>query len=286
MQSSVTVGEPPKKGSNNDRVKYGENPDVKFFFPNNGGALLLAEKVKFARISEIFRKQLPTSNAENGERVVITDISFEIFNNVVKFIYGEELTIYEENYLEILYIGKKYFLYEIIHKVIKFIYTFINADNMADHFEFIDKFDISSLNDFMKGICISSPLVVIRKLTKSIPHKRILQIILESPCLPCSEYELYQAIVDTYFRNVDKEVFDISKYIRDELGKLIFLIRFPTMTNKEIINCTKYPSLLTKEQSMDFLLWIEDKIFTDSLQYFSSVPRLKCNCQVNKPIPK
>lgn len=257
-------------------VKYGDNPDVTFFFPKNGGAIVNAEKYRLAKISEIFRKQLSPTNVEyeTGEVIEITDISFEIFSIVIQIIYGGDIDINEENYRELLYMGIKYLLYDLTHKVVNFVLAFVNEDNLWDHFEFIDKLNIPSLSDHMKRICLSYPLEVIHGLTRSVPHKKILQIILESPCLRCTDFAIYEAIVRTFSNNLDDDIFDVPKYMREELGKLIYLIRFPTMTKMEIIKCAQFPSLLTDEQVVDFLLWKTQKKFSNTLQFFSSQPRI------------
>lgn len=259
-----------------NRIEFGENFDVKFIFPNNGGAVLLAEKFQLANISEVFEKQFASSrndnDGENTEQISIRDISYETFIKLVKHIYKRPVNINEQNFLEILYASMKYFVEDLTFKVIEFIKQFLNAENLSIYFESIDKFEIKMLSEHIKQICKVSPVKIIENLTTSVAHKRILKIILKSPNLPCSEYELYVAIVEMLKRHFNNTTFTDEDF-RKELGKLIYLIRFPTMSIKELVLCGKNPSLLTAKQLVDFQLWAQEKIFSLSLQFFSAIPR-------------
>ncbi|XP_055716707.1 BTB/POZ domain-containing protein 6-B-like [Phlebotomus papatasi] len=259
-------------------VEFGQNPDVKFLFPNNGGATLLAEKVELANKSEVFKNQFSCDITDNGgrESIPITDISFDTFSKMISHIYGTKIAIDKANFREILYVSRKYFLDDLTVLVIEFLKQFLNADNLAEHFEFIEKFDIKMLNDYMAYHCRKFPLTVINTLTISAPHKRILHIILKSPIISCTEYDLYQAVVTMLIRQQKNKVFD-EEIFKKELGKMIYLIRFPTMTVSQLISCGTKPSLLSEKQLVDLLLWVQDKKFSTTLQFFSNVQRFNEN---------
>lgn len=264
-------------------VEFGQQPDVKFFFPNNGGATLLAEKVELANKSEVFKNQFACDTIDNGvgESILITDISFNAFSKVISHIYGTEIVMDRANFREILYASRKYFLDDLTTLVIQFLRKFLNADNLAEHFEFIEKFDIKMLNDCIANHCRNSPLTVINTLTISAPHKRILNIILKSPIISCSEYELYHAIVTMLIRQQENKVFDEEGF-KKELGKMIYLIRFPTMTVSQLISCGTKPSLLTEKQLVDLLLWVQGKKFSNTSQFFSDIRRLNAKAAADK----
>ncbi|GAB0088908.1 hypothetical protein DMENIID0001_033720 [Sergentomyia squamirostris] len=143
--------------------KYGEKPDITFIFPANGGATISAEKIALSSKSDVFQKQFIAWKDSPEERIQITDISFDIFNKFIKYIYGHEIDIYEENYLEILYAAQKYFVNQLTFLAIEFLKKFIDEKNVVEHFEFIEKFDIKMLNDHMKKAIVTKPLEIIKK---------------------------------------------------------------------------------------------------------------------------
>ncbi|XP_055693112.1 uncharacterized protein LOC129795672 [Lutzomyia longipalpis] len=259
------------EGKDKNRIVYGDNPDVTFFFPDNGGAQLLVEKRKLAQSSVVFQKQF-SEGFESSDRIAIKDISFDTFNVAMKEIYGSSIEIRESNYQELLYVASKYFIYTLIEKIIQFALTFISAKNLTEHFEAIERYEIKRLNDHIEDICVRHPLEIIEKLDCTKAHMNLLKIILQSSNLTCSEYDLYVAVVNM-MKEASKDALDVATEMRKKLGNLINFIRFPVMSIDELILCAKPPSLLTKEQALDLLLWVKCGIYSESVQFFSTNSR-------------
>lgn len=256
------------------RIEYGKKPDVTFIFPNDGDAVLLAERHHLARSSKIFQNQFSSSTNDIDGKIVITDISFDIFNLLLQHIYEGNVIVNSDNFSEVLYASRKYFIYDLVKITINFIMIYINYNNVIDYFEFVDMFDLSYLNDHIRNVIIKNPLDIIGKLNKSAPHMRILKIILESEVSFHKEYELYDAIRKIMSKIVDDSVCNIEEKMREQFGKMIYLIRFPTMSTDELINCAKPPSLLTTKQVVDLLLWKNARILTETIELFCTTPRV------------
>ncbi|GAB0093362.1 hypothetical protein DMENIID0001_084540 [Sergentomyia squamirostris] len=253
------------------RIEFEVNCDVTFTFSGDHGDEILAKKSKLVQKSEVFQTQF--ASGIEGNRINITDISFETFNELIKHIYEKEVQVRKENFLEIFYASRKYFVNDLILKVIKFIESFVQASNLGEYFADIDKFDIKTINDHILNLCARQPIDIVRTLNWSLkPQIGILKIILESPILNCSEYELYREIMQMIEKTKGDKTW---KEVQKEFGKMIFLIRFPTMTVSDVIKCGKEPTLLSEKQAFDILLWIQEKIFTETLQFFSTRPRIQ-----------
>lgn len=264
--------------SNNKRKVFGKNPDITFEFPANGAqneALLRTEKKHLINISEVFEKQFLSELNEENEKIVIKDISFDTFSQMIEYSYDGYIIIHEQNYLEMLYAAKKYFYYDMINKIAIFLLNFITASNLANHYECIEKFELKSVMDHITKICIKDPLKVISQLSFAKPHMRILKTILESPCLPCTEYVLYDAIVKMMKLQLEDEPEKMhGEIMRKNLGPLIFLIRFPTMSVDELFQCAKSPTPLKPTEFLDFILWSYDKTFSELLLHYSLASRI------------
>ncbi|XP_055678182.1 uncharacterized protein LOC129786940 [Lutzomyia longipalpis] len=249
--------------------------DLTFLFPDNDGSKLMVEKHRLMDKSDVFRAQFATSLKDSHVHLItINDISFNTFLLMINHLYDQKVAINEENCLEMLYASRKYCINTLTYDIIKFLVGFIKKENLAEHFEAIDKFGLKMLNEHMVNICTTSPLMIIERLTISSPHKRILEIILQSSCLPCSEFDLYRTILRMLkreFRRLRKPI--IEEEFRKELGSMVYLIRFPSMTSKELIACGMKPSLLSGQELIDIQLWVEGQVFTNTLQHFSASPR-------------
>ncbi|XP_055681706.1 BTB/POZ domain-containing protein 6-like [Lutzomyia longipalpis] len=274
----------PETSLTNCKV-FGKNPDITFVFPNNGGATLRTERYKLIQKSEVFQKQFTSSSFKAEDRIIITDIFFDTFCELVAHIYGQNVYVNEVTVLELLYATKKYFINDLTFYVIKTITRFIDDGriNIVTHFNFINQFEIKILDDYMKGTIQKSPLTIIKQLTLSKPHKRLLEIILESTSFSISEFELYTAIVDMLKRNYEGKLYS-EEDLRKEMGRMIYLIRFPTMTVRELVSCAKKPSLLNERQLLDFLLYVQERIYTDTLQFYSVVSRTKTPEPIEKAL--
>ncbi|GAB0098374.1 hypothetical protein DMENIID0001_140960 [Sergentomyia squamirostris] len=271
------MAESASKLAENACVQFGVLPDMTFVFPKEGDAKILAKKAKLSKNSEVFKTQFASGDSA---LIQITDISFDIFNAMLKYIYEGKITVKEDNFLELLYVARKYFLYGLTHEVITFGKNFINETNLDIYFEELEKFDIKILICHVKFVCYRNPLVIIKRLNfKSKADMRLLKIILNGNSLVCSEFDLYKEIIDMINRTAEDLPWDD---VKTEFAKMIKLIRFPTMTVDQLIKCSKPPSLLTVQQVVDLLLWVQEKTYSDTLQLFSSSPRNNPIQPINK----
>ncbi|XP_055691578.1 BTB/POZ domain-containing protein 6-like [Lutzomyia longipalpis] len=264
------------------RKKFGYNGNINFIFPNDDGAVLLADKLKLMAVSEVWLNQLPRCEISEPEDITIEDIPYAVFSAMVDFVsYSDNgkpvLDVNEGNFQVFLYAAKKYFIYSVLHEIVKFLQNFIKAENLAEHFEFIERFDMQPIMEHFQAICIRFPLHVIRTLNTSPPHKRILQMILESPLLNCNEYSLFYEIMEMLIRDGKGHPGGgqngESDCMRRELGRLLYLIRFPTMTIEEFIMCTEAPTPLTDKEAKDILLWLNGQIYSSTIKKFNLKPR-------------
>ncbi|XP_055687783.1 uncharacterized protein LOC129792593 [Lutzomyia longipalpis] len=251
---------------------FGTYQDLAFTFPSDKeSSKIFVEKHLVVSKGEAFK------SFKRGAQNVITDVSLDTFKEMIQHIYGgPHVNIHEGNFLEILRASRKFSVHSLTYEVLLFLVDFLNGENLPKYFVEIDKFSIKMINDFMRHTCIVSPLVIIENLTISNPaYKRLLSIILEFPCLSCTEFELYNGIMSMLkkeFQRLKKPLID--EEFRNELGQMIYLIRFPAMSLEDLMECAKKPTLLTSQELIDIQMWVKERIFSQSLQFFSVAPRL------------
>ncbi|GAB0095753.1 hypothetical protein DMENIID0001_111740 [Sergentomyia squamirostris] len=274
------------------RVVHDEDADVTFVFPNDGGAMALAKKSKLIDANQVFEKQF-TSGLESVS-ITVTDISFATFNSLIRHIYElDEVVVNSENCVEILYCSRKYFLDRLTMKVIEFINAvdtcvysrktarFESTPDLLNYYVEFEKFDIKLLNEVISNrICLYDPIFNIKEMNlRSEAHMKLLKIILDSSVLSCSEYDLYQAVIEMMKKTKGDLRWD---QVKKKFGHLIYLIRFPTMTVEQLVKCRKQPCFLTSSEIVDLQLWKQERTFTQSLLKFSIIPRINYDRKVLK----
>ncbi|GAB0095752.1 hypothetical protein DMENIID0001_111730 [Sergentomyia squamirostris] len=272
------------------RVVHDEDADVTFVFPNDGGAMALAKKSKLIDANQVFEKQF-TSGLES-DPITVTDISFATFNSLIRHIYEiDEVVVNSENCMDILYCSRKYFLDRLTMKVIEFINTvtvwrlsetthqMVKTPDLLKYYVEFEKFDIKLLNEVITNrICHCDPIYIIKEMNlRSEAHMKLLKIILDSSVLNCSEYDLYQAVIEMMKKTKGDLRWD---QVKKKFGHLIYLIRFPMMTVDQLVKCRKQPCFLTSSEIVDLQLWKQERTFTESLLQFSIIPRININMKV------
>ncbi|GAB0093361.1 hypothetical protein DMENIID0001_084510 [Sergentomyia squamirostris] len=253
---------------------YDPSKDVFFSIGND---LIMARKSKLGHKSEVFKAQF--ASGIEGKRINIPDISFEIFYLLIRNIYDYEIQVTPENFMEIFYASRKYFVHDLTTKVVLFVLGFIQAINLAEYFDELEKFDIKTITDHIISLCGRFPIHVIRTLKWTVKsHKTILKIILESPIINCPEFHVYREMMQMIENTCGNQNWlDVQK----EFGTMIHLVRFPTMSVTEVIKCGKPPTFLTAKQAFDIVLWIQERAFTETLQFFSAMPRFQSSDYCN-----
>ncbi|GAB0100990.1 hypothetical protein DMENIID0001_171070 [Sergentomyia squamirostris] len=255
-----------------------DHPDVTFVFPNDGESTFATRKFKLAQWSEVFAKMF--ASGLESDRIIIKDITIGSFYKMIRHLNGEEITVDESNFLEMLHISRKYFLNTLTSKVYSYVQNYIvNSESILKYYPDIKKYHLTLLDNHIKRVCIRFPNEIIDNMNINCDdHLEMLKIILESDFLCISEFELYTKIMKMIKQTINDYTWD---EVKGKLGKLIYLIRFPAMTVNELIQCAKPLSLLTVEQIMNLQLYVMEGIFTETLQLFPNIrPRINGMNQV------
>ncbi|GAB0100989.1 hypothetical protein DMENIID0001_171060 [Sergentomyia squamirostris] len=222
-------------------------PDVTFVFPNDGGSTFATRKFELSRSSEVFAKMF--ASGLETDRIIIEDITICSFDKMIRHLNGEEIL-----------------------EACSYVYNNImDAKSLLRYYPDIKKFNLTYLNHHITNLCIRIPKDIIDNMNINCDdHLEILKIILECEYLLISEFNLYGTIMKMIKRTSGDLTWD---EVKGKLGKLIYLIRFPTMTVDELVMCAKRPSLLTGEQMMNLMLYAKEKMFTETIELFPKIHR-------------
>ncbi|XP_062588216.1 BTB/POZ domain-containing protein 6-like isoform X1 [Saccostrea cucullata] len=184
--------------------------------------------------SSVFYAMLFGSLSGNSTDIIVPDIEPDIFQELLRFLYYEEITVKEENVLGILYASEKYGVADLKEYCNSYLKNHISEESVCTIMENAKLF---SLNDLFTK-CINF-IVKSEATTKSVfespnfleLNRECLASLTKLDNLPVNEEFLYKSLKLWSLRNCDKEGNDVNntENIRSMMGDLLHHVRFPLM---------------------------------------------------------
>lgn len=184
----------------------------------------------------------------------LPEIKIDAFSEFLSYIYTEDANVDSGNILDIMKLAERY---EINH-LMNFCYesAIIFIDYEMELFDDLLKFgikckDVSVLDTFL-GKISKDPLKYLTNDNVRILRREHLKIILEDEDTASSEKELFELAI-MWAKHISPD----SNKIRTNLGDLLELIRFSTMTTAEFEECvTENDGVLQSKDVIDITLFI------------------------------
>ncbi|XP_053373262.1 BTB/POZ domain-containing protein 6-like [Mercenaria mercenaria] len=227
--------------------------DVTFFVGNEKKEEVKAHKFILASRSPVFYAMFCGSLAESSKILQVPDIEHEIFRVLLQFIYTEDCTVNEDNVMPILYSAKKYETSRLTEKCKDYLNTQLSTDNVCVILQHAHKFDEAELEQKCLQFIFDKGDDVLKSDGFSSLPKEVLQKIIESDSLNADELSIYDACkrwaVEQQKPKSRKPVYSETE-LRQELGELVYFIRFPTMSLETFAKRVAVEDILTPEEKV------------------------------------
>jgi hypothetical protein len=238
--------------------------DVVFTFPGSDGnsktTRIFGHKMVLSVGSAVFKAMFFGSLAEKGKEVTVVDIEAHIFLQLLTYLYTDDVTLGEDTALDIMYAAKKYDVPGLQKQCLDYLVSIVSWNNavtiynqsiLLDEmaleqrcFEVMDKSAHNIINDNGQVSLIDLPLLC---------------LLLKRDTFCAREVDIFDAMV-WWAKNQLPDNEKSPVHIRRILKNAFFLIRFPCMTLKEIVQIVVPSGLLEPMELLDILKHYEDKL--------------------------
>ena len=208
-----------------------------------------AHKYVLAISSPVFYAMFFGSMAQNILTLHLCDIDNTSFKEFLRFLYTDEIKLTIDNALPLLYLAKKYLVYNLIEKCMETIYANLTPENVLNVLEnrmLFDKTDIEkrcwdTVDRFTSTVVKSDQF-------NDINHSTLISIV-KRDTLNISEVELFEALLQWGRNQCWNQGVDATfENTRKMLGNFIYEIRILSMTKEQFLNNVASSGLLTTEE--------------------------------------
>ncbi|XP_055350806.1 BTB/POZ domain-containing protein 3-like [Paramacrobiotus metropolitanus] len=238
----------------------GDMSDVQFAVGRDYGAVRIfpAHRVIMGARSDVFHKMFFGSIPENcAAPVDIPDILPDAFSNMLSYIYTDTVkTLSKDNVFQTLVCADKYDIPSLMEKCTRFIMDNLDTDNCLEHLEKIIRHKCTAprvtkkclrlIDESAEGIWLSDHFLALGQET--------LQSILQRDTLAADEDTIYWAVEKWASSACKQRNMEASAVNRREiLGPALHLIRFPLLTEAQLMDGPAETGLLLHSELLDIV---------------------------------
>jgi len=170
----------------------------------------------------------------DGDTITITDIEYDVFINVLMYLYSDEIELNQQNAMANLYAAKKYQIEAIEKSSIEFVMHNLAKSKVLEILSDANFFDATELVEAcLMVIDANAELLSGEQFITISPQ--VLHLIVTRDSLNISEVDLYLAMVKWAKKRcqINKKNVNDAANLREALGVDLYAIRFPLMTNQK-----------------------------------------------------
>ncbi|XP_055357293.1 BTB/POZ domain-containing protein 1-like [Paramacrobiotus metropolitanus] len=233
----------------------GQMTDVQFTVGRQHGAAKIFQAHKFILClnSDVFDAMFNGGLPESREEPIdVMEVLPEAFSIMLGFMYTGSArgSLRVENVFQVIYCADKYNLPFLMEKCLEFVRSHLNADNCLVYLENVKPFKHDSV-----AACVEKCLAVVDASTDAIFHSKqfmaisqdTLGLVLQRNALSADENSIYTAVEEWSVEACRKNNLKPSSGNRRQmLGAVLSLIRFPLLTDSQLVNGPDKSELLTE----------------------------------------
>lgn len=239
--------------------KREEFSDVEFVVQNRNGIneKFAAHRFILASRSPVFERMF-FGYLKEGRTVQIIDFCAESFAEFLQFFYLSKVDLTTENIAEVLKLIDKYDARDFYPACEAFMVQTLTKSTAHDYYGLSLSFDLADIKTKAEKILCKNRKLLFDTSGDVEFHKLVISNILQSDNLVGNEVVIFNDVMawaKEMLIHQDQE--PSVGNIQVVLGDLLQHIRFPTMTNEELLKCfDEYPCLLPSPQTIDILLFV------------------------------
>ncbi|XP_052077379.1 BTB/POZ domain-containing protein 2-like [Mytilus californianus] len=241
-----------------------------------------AHKYMLASSSPVFYSMFEGPLAEKGT-VEIADMKPEYFNMILLFLYTDKITVDSNNIRSLLYGSEKYMLQLLKDECDAFLASNVDIDHACVVLQIAHDFNMEDLKTKALHFIFENGSRILDSKDFLNLSAECLTLLLNSDKFRCEEEHIYQQMVQWgQHKCKDKSLPATDENVRECLGDLLYLIRFPVMKPKYFTEEISCKSVLTATEIVKVFQHFNDKT-TDIFPSKKRISKIKIErCQLNK----
>lgn len=228
--------------------------DITFVFPEEKHGSdpfrVTAHKMILTSASSVFNAMFfgPLSEKDS---VKILDSDSESFSEMISFIYTDQVDVKIENVGGLLYLAKKYDIFDLENRCLDFIRETLDRKNVLQFIKFLSILGDSDINKLAWKVLDANGHFIINNndMVRQLDGDIFLEI-LKRDTFCCREVDVFDALI--WWTKKTKK-FETDDQRKEFLQPFLSYIRFPLMTLKEFIQIVVPSGFLTSEEIMNVL---------------------------------
>ncbi|XP_063438764.1 BTB/POZ domain-containing protein 2-like [Mytilus trossulus] len=228
-----------------------------------------AHKYMLSSRSDVFHTMFEGSLPEKGD-ITLPDVDEDTFRDILKYFYSDDITITNNNVKEMLYAADKYMLAAVKRECETVLKKTAQSEHATKTLQTAYQYHLSDLqNDSLDYIETNTKACLLSEHAVNL-SKDCLEMVLKSDYLDCTETDICQFILKWGKHQCELAKLEPSGgNIREALGSVLFLVRFPNVEMKFFSEAVASSCLLTSDEMVSIYqshFGVKSKAFPSSLR--------------------
>ena len=271
-----TVSERTKFIFNNELLS-----DVKFIVPasnineSESRKMIPAHKFVLAIGSPVFCAMFYGKMAESTDSITLPDCEYDSLLEFFRYLYSDEVNLTGCNVMHVLYLAKKYMVPSLVDKCSEYLRDNLEAANVFSILPHAKKFEDKDLEDRCWAVIEKQTEEAVSSEEFVTFEKSLVESLVKREVLNIKEIELFKAVDRWATKEMDRQgITSDSEAKRRIIGEeTLRAIRFPLMSDKELLSVVPDSNILTMKEVVELMKHFNG-VLTTPLQ-FSEIPRIK-----------
>lgn len=203
--------------------------------------------------SEVFHAMF-TGDLPRPQEEYVPDAEPAAFRIMLRYIHTDKLDVGLDYALPLLYLAKKYMLTNLSNEVVQTVSKLLTAQNVCQLLQSAGLAE--EIRDMCSNLIAKESSEVLNSDAFFSSSALVVADILRMDSLHIREHDAFAAIIEWSKRELSRQSKPISaSNVRDVLGDVLYLIRFPLMSAFEFGATGSIKQLLTVEERLSVLQW-------------------------------
>ena len=255
--------------------------DVKFIVPasnineSESRKMIPAHKFVLAIGSPVFCAMFYGKIAESTDSITLPDCEYDSLLEFFRYLYSDEVNLTGSNVMHVLYLAKKYMVPSLVDKCSEYLRDNLEAANVFSILPHAKKFEDKDLEDRCWAVIEKHTDEAVSSEEFVTLEKSLVESLVKREVLNVKEVELFKAVDRWATKEMDRQgITSDSEAKRRIIGEeTLKAIRFPLMSEKELLSVVPDSNILTMKEVVELMKHFNG-ILTSPLP-FSEIPRGK-----------